>query len=676
MYKNQHGVIVPENSESTTNPESKKTTVGLSPGAYEGATGEEYQPYIPAEESTAEFTIRAVILGCILGILFAAANAAVGLRVGLTISASIPVAVMAVAIFGVMKKIGLRKGTILENNMVQTIGSSGESLAAGVIFTIPAFFLTSFITPEEYTIEVFQIFITALIGGLLGVMFMIPLRSYLIKKEHGKLPYPEGTACAEVLVAGDTGGSGARQVFTGLGVGALYTFLLRGLRLWRSDPEWYIPGYKNGMLSLDVTPALLGVGYILGYRISAIMVGGAMISWLGLIPLITIVGENLSTPIFPADIPISEMDAWDIWDNYIRYIGAGAVAFGGIITLIRAIPTIIESFRLGAKEISKSLGGKLTDVKRTERDLPLVPVMIGAVILAFLIALLPQIPVGIIGGFLIVLFAFFFTTVSSRIVGLIGSSSNPISGMTIATLLGTSLIFVLMGWEGTAAKVASLSVGAVVCMAVAIAGDTSQDLKTGFLVGATPKKQQIGEMIGVITSSIFIGFTIILLHKTYVIGSADLPAPQATIMSFVVDGIVGGNLPWGLIFIGVAFGAIMEILGLPSLPLAVGIYLPLSTMATVFVGGVVRSIVEMKSKTDDLKKENRERGILFASGLVGGEGLVTVIIAIVLLALKKKADEVGFGFDYMGDFASLVAVIVFAGLVWWMYKSSFGKKKE
>jgi len=660
----------PPDSSSEINDAPK----GLSPGAYEGVSGEDYQPYTPPLQSPAEFTIRAIIIGSILGILFAAANAAVGLRVGLTISASIPIAVMAVAIFGVMKHIGARKGTILENNMVQTIGSSGESLAAGVIFTIPAFFLTSFLAPGEYSITVFQIFITALIGGLLGVLFMIPLRRYLIKKEHGKLPYPEGTACAEVLVAGDTGGSQAKQVFLGLSVGAIYTVLLRGLRLWKGEADYLIPGYKNAQVSLDVTPALLGVGYILGYRISAIMVGGAMISWLGLIPVISIIGEHLTIPIFPATDLIKDMSPDDIWDNYIRYVGAGAVAFGGIITLIRAIPTIIESFKLGAREITKSVSSKLEARKRTDRDLPLAKVMIAALILAVLIAFVPQIPVGIIGGLLIVIFAFFFTTVSSRIVGLIGSSSNPISGMTIATLLGTSLVFVLMGWTGTVAKVAAISVGAVVCMAAAIAGDTSQDLKTGFLVGATPYRQQIGEMIGVITSSLFIGFTIILLHKTYVIGSAALPAPQATIMSFVVDGIIGGDLPWGLIFIGVAFGITMEILGLPSLPLAVGIYLPLATMATVFVGGCARAIVERKSKTEESRKENRERGILFASGLVGGEGIITVVIALILLAIKKKSDEIGFGFEYMGEWANLVAIVVFGILVYALYRLSFTKK--
>ena len=647
---------------------------GLSPGAYEGATGEEYEPYVPAGQTMPEFTLRAVIMGSLLGILFAAANAAVGLRVGLTISASIPTAVMAVAIFGVMKKIGARKGTVLENNMVQTVGSAGESLAAGVIFTIPAFFLTSFIAPGEYTITVFQIFITALIGGLLGVFFMIPLRRYLIKGEHNKLPYPEGAACAEVLVAGDTGGSQAKQVFWGLGAGAVYTALLKGMRLWTGEPDYMLPGIKNAQISLDVTPALLGVGYILGYKISAIMVGGAMISWLGLIPLISMIGEHLTTPIFPADILISEMGPGDIWDNYIRYVGAGAVAFGGIITLIRAVPTIIESFKLGAKEIGKSISGQETSSKRTERDLPLGKIMIGALILTVILAIYPKIPVGIIGAFLIVIFAFFFTTVSSRIVGLIGSSSNPISGMTIATLLGTSLVFVLMGWTGTTAKIAALSVGAVVCMSIAIAGDTSQDLKTGFLVGATPSKQQIGEMIGVITSSLFIGFTVILLHKTYVIGSADLAAPQATIMSFVVDGIIGGDLPWGLIFIGAALGLTMEILGLPSLPLAVGIYLPLATMATVFAGGCVRALVNLKSKTEELRKENRERGILYASGLVGGEGIVTVIIALVLLVIGKKPDEIGFGFDYMGGFTDLAALIVFAGFVYLLYRSSFKRR--
>jgi len=642
---------------------------GLSPQAYEKVPGGEYEPYVPKEESVAEFTVRAIIVGSILGILFAAANAAVGLRVGLTISASIPVAVMSVALFRAFHLAGARKSTVLETNMSQTIGSAGESLAAGVIFTIPAFFIWGL----ESRISVLEIFLFALIGGLVGVLFMIPLRRYLISREHGNLPYPEGTACAEVIVAGETGGSQAKTVFAGLGVGALYTALLRGLRLWASEADYRLPFFKNAQLSLDLTPALLGVGYILGYRISAIMVGGSIISWLGLIPLISIMGQGLTSPVFPSTDLISQMSPDDIWNYYIRYIGAGAVAFGGIVTLLKAIPTIAESFRLGAKEVLRSAAGQAEARARTQRDLPLIPVLLGALILAIVLGVLPQVPVGVVGGFLIIVFAFFFVTVSSRIVGLIGSSSNPISGMTIATLLGTSLIFVALGYSGTTGKIAALSVGAVVCMAAAIAGDTSQDLKTGFLVGATPFKQQIGEMIGVLTSASVIGWTIFLLHKTYVIGSPELSAPQATIMSFVVDGIMSGHLPWGLILVGVALGLVMEILGLPSLALAVGIYLPLATMATVFVGGVVRAVVERLTKPEFLK-ENRERGVLFASGLVGGEGIVTVVVALVLLWMKKRASEAGFGYEWMGSWAPLISLGVFAVLVYGLYRASMAKR--
>jgi putative OPT family oligopeptide transporter len=653
---------------------SETSKKGLSPGAYGGISGDEYQPYIPAGQSLPEFTVRAVVLGCILGILFGAANAAVGLRVGLTISASIPISVMAVAVFGILRRIGAPYGSILENNIIQTIGSAGEALAGGIIFTIPAFFLASFIAPGEFTITVFQIFVIAVLGGFLGVFCMVPLRRYLIKREHGKLPYPEGTACAEVLVAGDTGGAHAKQVFIGLGVGGLYTALLRGFRFWKTEATTLIPGFKNAQVSMDVSPALLGVGYILDYQISAIMVGGAMISWLGLIPLISIIGEKILDPIYPGTVPISQMAPDDIWANYIRYIGAGAVAFGGIITLIRAIPTIVESFRLGAKEFTRAAAGKLKTVLRTEKDIPLVVVLGGYILVVILLALIPQLPVGLAGGILMAIFAFFFGTVSSRITGLIGSSSNPISGMTIATLIGTSFVFVLLGWTGTPAKVAALSVGAVVCLSASLAGDTSQDLKTGFLVGATPYYQQVGLLIGTLVSAIFIGFTVILLHKTYTIGSPNLAAPQATIMSFVINGIIGGDLPWGLVFIGVAIGITMEILGLPALPLAVGLYLPLTSMSTVFVGGCLRRIVERKSKTDEAKKENRERGILFASGFIAGEGLLMVIIAVLLLYLKMRPEEIGFGFEYMGRWANLVALIVFSGLIYILYKASYVKK--
>ncbi|MFC2075651.1 OPT family oligopeptide transporter [candidate division KSB1 bacterium] len=639
---------------------------GLPPEAYEAVPHQDYKPYVAPEKSPAELTVKAIILGAVLGIVFAAANAAVGLRVGLTISASIPVAVMSVAVFRIWSRADGKPTSILETNMSQTIGSAGESLAAGVIFTIPAFFLWGM------DITVIKIFTIACIGGLLGVLFMIPLRRYLIRDEHGKLPYPEGTACAEVLVAGDVGGTQARTVFIGLGVGALYTLLMKGLRLWKLDSVYRLPFFRNAEVSLDVAPALLGVGYILGYRISTYMVGGSIISWLALIPIISIIGQSLPGPIPPSTELISQMGPGEIWSNYIRYIGAGAVVFGGLATLVRAIPTIFRSVGLGLGEFSRLTGRRAgtESTVRTNRDLPLSIVLLGSLVLVVLVAALPQVPVGLAGALLIVVFAFFFTTVSSRIVGLIGSSSNPISGMTIATLMATSLIFVLAGWGGTSGKVAALSVGAVVCMAAAIAGDTSQDLKTGFLLGATPRRQQIGEFIGVLTSAMVIGWTLLLLHKVYVIGTAGLPAPQAWIMSSVVDGIFSGNLPWELIFIGIAFGMVMEILGLPSLALAVGMYLPLATMATVFVGGLSRSLVEKLSRSDNLK-ENRERGILFASGLVGGEGIVTVIIALVLLAMSRRPDQIGVGFAWMGTWADLVSLLVFAGLAAVLIRASF-----
>jgi len=602
--------------------------------------GDEYKPYVPAARQVAEFSLKAVITGVVLGVIFAMANAYIGLKAGVTVSASIPVAVMSVAVFSLLHKLGLsRKATVLETNMSQTIGSAGESLAAGVIFTIPALIIWG------YSPDAFQMFVFASIGGLLGVLCMIPLRRFLVKKEHRNLPYPEGTACAEVIVSADIGGAHAGSVFKGLGVGAIFFVIFRALRWAEEVASFPLVFLKKAQIAIGLSPAYLGVGYILGYRISAIMVSGGLIAWLVIIPLIATFGGGLQEPIFPASETISSMDAWGIWSNYIRYIGAGAVAFGGIITILRAVPMMLGSAKMAAGHVAGKSGvAQLFD--RTDTDLNLRYVLIGVAVLAVLIAAVHVIPVGILGAVLIVVFTFFFVTVSSRICGIVGSSSNPVSGMTIATLLGCSLLFVLLGQTGPGAKVAVLSIGAVVCIASAVAGDTSQDLKTGFLVGATPRKQQIGEMIGVLTSAALIGVTILLLHKAYGIGSRSMPAPQATLMSLVVEGVIEGNLPWGLVLTGVAIAVSFELLAMPSLPLAVGLYLPISTTSPIFLGGILRALVEKRKKKSP-RKEKLDRGILFASGMIGGEGLVGVLLAVVISYFTWAKDWIDGTYDRM-----------------------------
>ncbi|MCP4269745.1 MAG: oligopeptide transporter, OPT family [Candidatus Brocadiaceae bacterium] len=640
----------------------------LSSDAYQETPGSKYRPYIGKQEFLPEFTFKAIFTGMVLGIIFAAANAYIGLKVGLTVSASIPVAVMAVAIFRI-----IGRGSILENNMVQTVGSAGESLAAGVIFTFPALIIWG-MKPE-----LTKIFVFSLLGGLLGVLFMIPLRGLLISRQHGQLPYPEGTACAEVLVAGDKGGTEAKTVFIGLGIGSLYEFMMNGLKLWNFRPSWDIPFYKGGKVIGEITPALLGVGYIIGPRISAIMLGGGALAWLVIIPLIMAIGEHSTEPIYPATILISEMSIKEIWHYYIRYVGAGAVAFGGLITLARTIPTIQETFKTGLKKISNTNN---KGEERTERDLPMLIVIGGAAFLSICLWLVlsfwtaTEIPVAynLLVALLMVVFSFFFVTVSSRVVGLIGSSSNPVSGMTITTLLLTSLIFSLLGWTSDAHMVIALSVGAVVCISIAIAGDTSQDLKTGFLLGATPWKQQIGEFIGVLTSAIFVGWVILRLHKGVGIGSEELPAPQATLMSLVVKGVITGELPWKFVIIGIFLAAIVELLGIRSLPFAVGVYLPLYLTTPIMAGGLIRCITEKSSK-ESVLKTRRENGILFSSGLIAGSALVGVGLALAASYSSKFVTALEIGHIWMGSFTNIVSLIIFAGLCLLLF-SYISKKRS
>lgn len=590
-----------------------------------------FKPYIAPEDLIPEFTLKAVLLGSIFGIIFGAATVYLGLKVGLTVSASIPIAVLAISIF---KKLG--KATILESNIVQTIGSAGESVAAGVVFTVPALL---FLAGGEAYFKYFQIFVLALVGGVLGVLFMVPLRRSLIVKEHGKLPYPEGTACADVLIAGEKGGKLARNVFVGLGVAFLYKGLMSIMGLWKDVPQ-YVFGRKsslpNGTINAEITPELLGVGYIIGPRISGIMVAGGVLSWIVLIPLITLIGDNLTVPMSPeTTMLISEMSPSQIWSKYIRYIGAGAVTFGGIITLIKTMPTIVSAFRDSFKDLRSKDSKKSEVVLRTDKDFPLIYVVIGSVGLVILMSVLPNIPTNFLSAIMIVVFGFFFVTVASRIVGLIGSSSSPVSGMTIATLMATSLIFIGIGWSGDFYQPIALVVGSIVCIAAANAGATSQDLKTGYLVGATPAKQQLGLLIGVLVSTVAIGFTLLLLHDTLGIGVVTeqhpnpLPAPQATLMATVIKGLLSQNLPWGLVIAGMGLSAVVELCGVSSLAFAVGAYLPLSTTSPIFIGGMVKMIAD---KVTGRKGEESEvgSGALFSSGLIAGGSLTGILVAVLL----------------------------------------------
>jgi putative OPT family oligopeptide transporter len=642
---------------------------GLDASAYEPIPeGGSYRPWVGAELAPPELTVKSLVAGVLFGIAFGAANAYLGLRAGLTISTSIPVAVMTVAAFRALEAMG-SKSSILEANLSQTVGSASSSVASGVIFTLPALFLWGFAP------SLVQMTLLAMCGGLLGVLFMVPLRRFLIEREHGKLPYPEGTACAQVLVASEVGGARARNVFVGLGVGALFKFLVGWAKVIPDEIDVRIPLLKKGQLGADMSAALFGVGYILGPKIALIMVGGGLLSWLVLIPAIAWWGEGLASPLFPETVStIAEMSPSQIWSRYVRYIGAGAVATGGLITLIRSVPTMIESFRIGARQIRRQIGGDgaaAAAEPRTGRDLPLRFVGFGALVIVLVLGLVPQVFGALQGpshrllaAVLVAIFAFFFVTVASRIVGLVGVTSNPTSGMTIATLLATASIFLLLGWTDDLGKIAALTIGCVVAIAASIAGDTSQDLKTGFLLGATPVRQQVGELVGVLTSAVFVCLTVIALSRAYGFGTEELPAPQATLMKLVIDGVLSQSLPWAFVGIGVAIALVAELCRIPSLPFAVGVYLPVSTMVPVFFGGALRWWLERGSRSKDEKESRREAGVLLGSGLVGGEGLMGVGIALAAgWAVARDREVWEFGHQWLGAAAPLVAALAFAGLV-------------
>ena len=623
----------------------------------------EFKPYIPADKVLPELSVVSVILGILLAVLFGGANAYLGLRVGMTVSASIPAAVISM---GVIRFI-LRRDSILENNIVQTIGSAGESVAAGAIFTLPAIFMWADEGGVAYP-SLAEIALITLVGGILGVLFMIPLRTALIVKEHGTLPYPEGTACAEVLLAGESGGAKASTVFTGLGIAAVYKFIADGLKAFPSEVAFEIKAYKGSGIGMDTLPALLGVGYICGPKISSYLLAGGTVAWFALMPLIALFGGDMV--MFPGTEPISTFSPDAIWSTYIRYIGAGAVACGGILSLIKSLPMIVRTFRDAMKGLK---GGSANDNSRTAQDLSMNIVLIGIGVIAIAMWLIPAIPVNLIGAIIIVICGFFFATVSSRMVGIVGSSNNPVSGMAIATLLIATMLLKASGMIGYPGMVSAIAIGTVICIIAAVAGDTSQDLKTGYIVGATPKKQQIGELIGVVVSALAIGGILYLFNNAWSYGTSELPAPQAMLMKMVVEGVMGGNLPWNLVFVGVGIAIVVEILGIPVLPFAVGLYLPIYLSTPMMVGGAVRWFFERKGGN----KEGIDRGVLYCSGLIAGEGLVGILLAVfavIKVGGTSLGDIIGSCLPFsLGNWGGLV---IFAALTATLFAVVSKKSKK
>lgn len=625
----------------------------------------EFKPYVPAEKITPEITVASIVMGVILAVVFGAANAYLGLRVGMTVSASIPAAVLAMGVIRVI----MQKNSILESNIVQTIGSAGESLAAGAIFTMPALFLWA----EEGLTEmpsIIEITLISLCGGILGILFMVPLRNALIVKEHATLLYPEGTACADVLLAGEEGGANASTVFSGMGLAAIYKFIVDGLKVIPADISLAFKSFK-GELGVEVYPALLGVGYIVGPKIASYMFAGSVLGWMVIIPLICLFGQNIS--LYPAETGVTiaqlyaEGGASAIWGSYVRYIGAGAIATGGVISLIKSLPLIVTTFRDSMKGMK---GGRSTSTERTALDLPMNLILAGIAAMIVIIWLVPAVPVNLLGAVMIVVFGFFFATVSSRMVGLIGSSNNPVSGMAIATLLVATFAIKASGNTGISGMVAAIAVGSVICIIAAIAGDTSQDLKTGYLLGATPRKQQIGEIIGVVAAALAIGGVLYLLNTAWGYGGAEVPAPQATLMKMIVEGIMGGNLPWNLVFIGVCIGIALEILRIPVMPFALGLYLPIYLNAAIMCGGVVRMLMDGRKKVDEKTKERQATdGTLFCAGMIAGEGIVGIALAILTVfgINMSIADKLSLG--NIGGLV-LLAVMILSLLKFSLWKKS------
>ncbi|MGI6027973.1 MAG: OPT family oligopeptide transporter [Candidatus Heteroscillospira sp.] len=635
-----------------------------------------FRPYIPADKVMPEFTVVSVILGAILAVIFGGANAYLGLKVGMTVSASIPAAVISM---GVIRKI-LKRDSILENNMVQTIGSAGESVAAGAIFTLPALFMWA----DEGLCSVptlIEIGLIALCGGVLGVLLMVPLRSALIVKEHGVLAYPEGQACAEVLIAGEEGGAKASTVFSGLGIAAVYKFIADGLKLFPSEVDYTITPYKGAGIGMDVLPALAGVGYICGVKVSTYLFAGGTLAWLVIMPLIALFGSDLT--IYPATVPLAQLWAedgtWGLWSSYVKYIGAGAVATGGILSLVKSLPLIVRTFRDAIGGYGKNGASTL----RTEQDLPMPVLGLGVLIIAVALWLIPAIPLNFFSALIVIVFGFFFATVSSRMVGLIGSSNNPVSGMAIATLLISTLLLKATGTDGSEGMVAAITIGSLICIIAAIAGDTSQDLKTGFLVGSTPKKQQMGELIGCVISAMAVGGILYLLNAAWGYGSNDLPAAQASLMKLVVEGVMGGNLPWTLVFTGVFIALVVEVLGVPVMPFAIGLYLPIHLSTPIMAGGLLRWYLEKrKYSSEKAKNDSVQSGVLFTSGLIAGEGIVGILLAVcavIPMGISQiNGDPLNLGhklaltnpenfFGFTLSLGNIGGLLFFAGLLFTIY---------
>ena len=626
----------------------------------------EFKPYIPADRVMPELTVTSIVMGMLLAVIFGAANAYLGLRVGMTVSASIPAAVISMGVIRVIMK----RNSILESNMVQTIGSAGESLAAGAIFTMPALFLWA----EEGLCDMpslVEITLIALCGGVLGVLFMVPLRNALIVKEHETLLYPEGTACADVLLAGEEGGANASTVFSGMGLAAAFKFVVDGLKVLPSDVAFAFKSFK-GEIGMEVYPALLGVGYIVGPQIASYMFVGSVIGWMVIIPLICLFGPD--TWLYPADVGTTIADLYaaggaaKIWSTYVKYIGAGAIATGGIISLIKSLPLIITTFRDSIKSMK---GGKNTNTARTAQDLPMQMILFGIVAMILIIWVVPAIPVTLLGAAIIVVFGFFFATVSSRMVGLVGSSNNPVSGMAIATLLIATMSIKASGKTGIDGMTAAIAIGSVICIVAAIAGDTSQDLKTGYLLGATPKKQQMGEIIGVVVSGLAIGGVLYLLDAAWGYGGAEVPAPQATLMKMIVEGIMGGNLPWNLVFIGVFLAIALEILRVPVMPFAIGLYLPIYLNASIMIGGVVRMFMDRRKNVDEeTKTKQTTDGTLYCAGMIAGEGLVGILLAIfAVFGINVSIGE-------SVNFGNIGGVVLMVIMILCLLKFSLWKKSK
>lgn len=659
----------------TAKPASQKYE--LSKAAYGGAPGSDYVPYIPTTEAMPELTGYSIIIGVLFALIFAAANTYLGLKVGLTISAGIPGAILAT---GLLKGL-FRRNNILEANMVASLSAMGESIAGGIIFVLPALILLGF------GLSIMTVVIVTIIGGLMGVFFITPVRRYLIVEEHGRLIYPESMAAAEVLVTGSEGGSGFRTVLLGMGVGAVYKIFSGGFRFWSESASYTIHAYQGTMIGINTVASLMGVGFIVGTKTSILMFGGSVVAWLALIPLIKFLGAEMTTPLFPSTIPIAEMGAFDVWSSYIRYIGAGAVATGGFISLVKSLPTLISSFKQAITGMRKDT---TQTVSRMDLEAPLTWVIAAAVLGFLLTWFVPVIGGGWVGSLLGVLFSFFFAVVSGRMVGLVGASNNPVSGMTIATLLIITTVLKLLGNTGDSGIKTALMIGGVVCVAIAVAGGTAQSLKTTFIIGGTPKKVQLGMFLALSLASIAAAGTLILLNSAYGIGDAAVPAPQATLMKMIVEGIMTAQLPWTLVFIGVALAVFCFMAKIPILAVALGIYLPIGLTAAIFSGGIVREMVERKMRPapkgedkdierDKAEKDGKavekeqhaemdravEKGILLASGLVAGDALIGIVIGI----FAAVGTDIAFGLNLFPMIANsnLTAFMMFLLLSIWVF---------